>query len=331
MTDSINEEDMMLITSYSCDGLDGWLVKISYYSNKEDRLRKFHSKLFAFRDYENKNEALNAARMYRDKWLEENKDKRHTRNTGSRFSLYLSKSNTSGIIGVNRAEKSKKSSANWQTTYPLPEGGVKNKKFNISIYGETSALRMAIEARRAGILNLTSTKEVKEGDADYEIIKFYDDILENLNDYTDQSEEESVIDIAKNKDIPATTKLDKIQRRIGQQRFRREVLEFFNYKCAITNSSILIRASHIKPWRAATDAERINPANGLALSPTFDAAFDLGLISFRTDGHIMISKNLKAELFTLGVTGTEIIRNLTDEHLMFLDWHRKNIFSRSDS
>lgn len=333
MTDLRNKEDMMLITSYSCDGLEGWLVKISYFQNKEDNFRKFHSKLFAFRDYKSKGDALDAARKYRDLWLEENKDKREPKNSGlgSRFSVYLSKSNTSGIIGVNRAEKSKKNGANWQTTYALPEGGVKNKKFKISIYGEVGALKMAIEARRSGILELMKSKINKDNNEDYEIIKFYDDVLENLDDYTDRSEEDSVVDIAKSKDILATTKLDQIQRRIGQQRFRREVLEFFNYKCAITSSSILIRASHIKPWRAATDEERINPANGLALSPTFDAAFDLGLISFRTDGHIMIAKSVESELIALGITGAEIIKNLTEEHLMFLDWHRKHIFLRKDN
>ena len=35
-----------------------------------------------------------------------------------------------------------------------------------------------------------------------------------------------------------------------------------------------LRASHIKPWRDATNAERLNGSNGLLLSPPIDHLFD---------------------------------------------------------
>ena len=48
----------------------------------------------------------------------------------------------------------------------------------------------------------------------------------------------------------------------------------------------LLLASHIIPWTACeTDAERLNPDNGLILSALWDAAFDKGLVSF-TDAAI---------------------------------------------
>jgi len=323
-------KDMLFIAPYDYEGLVGWLVRISWYPDGNYENRKWHSKLFTFRDFASKDDALTAARNYRDKWIEENKGKRYLRNIGERFSPTLPRNNTSGIVGVNRSEKNRKSGALWQTTYPHPEGGVANRKFPISIYGEVGALRLAIQARRAGLLVALGGRSIATDEAAYASIRFYDDILANLQDYSDQSSDPSVVEIVRNPDIPATTKLEQLQVRIGQQRFRREVMEFFDNKCAVTGSNLLIRASHIKPWRAATNEERSNPANGLALSPVYDATFDLGLITFRPDGQIMLSAKLTADAAALGVTGNEKIDSLTDEHYAFLDWHRKNIFAANN-
>lgn len=324
---------MLFIAPYDYEGLAGWLARISWYPDGNYKNRKWHSKLFAFRDYASNEEALSAARAYRDKWIDENKGRRYLRSIGARFSPTLQSNNTSGIVGVGRTERKGKSGnieTCWQTTYPGTNGKVKNEKFAVGKYGEVGALRLAIQARRAGLIAVLGKRNIAEDEAAYAVIDFYDDILANLEDYRDQSPEPSVIEIVRNPDISATTKLEQLQIRIGQQRFRREVLEFFDNKCAITGSSLLIRASHIKPWRVASNAERLNPANGLALSPVYDAAFDLGLISFRPDGKILLSPKLDKDAVALGITGAERIESLTDEHHAFLDWHRKNIFSNSN-
>jgi putative restriction endonuclease len=41
----------------------------------------------------------------------------------------------------------------------------------------------------------------------------------------------------------------------------------------------MLVASHIKPWRTSTPAERLDVQNGLAACPTHDAAFDTGLLT----------------------------------------------------
>ena len=41
-----------------------------------------------------------------------------------------------------------------------------------------------------------------------------------------------------------------------------------------------LKAGHIKPWRDATDGERLDGANGLLLSPHIDHLFDEGYITF---------------------------------------------------
>lgn len=68
--------------------------------------------------------------------------------------------------------------------------------------------------------------------------------------------------------------------RIGQQFFRKAVLSAYDHRCCITGLSVpsLLIASHIIPWRD-DEANRINPANGLALSALHDRAFDLGYIT----------------------------------------------------
>lgn len=326
-------KDMLFIAPYNYEGLAGWLVRISWYPDGNYEHRKWHSKLFAFRDFTSNDETLVAARAYRDKWIEENKGKRYLRSIGARFSPTLPRNNTSGIVGVGRSERKGKSGnieICWQTTYPGPDGKVKNEKFAVGKHGEIGALRLAIQARRAGLLEILGKRGIAEDETAYAVVDFYDDILANLKDYRDQSSEPSVIEIVRNPDISATTKLEQLQIRIGQQRFRREVLEFFDNKCAVTGSSLLIRASHIKPWRVASDSERLNPANGLALSPVYDAAFDLGLISFRPDGPILVSQKLNKDAAALGISGMERIDSLTDEHHAFLDWHRKNIFATAN-
>jgi len=333
MTAETSQNDMRFIAPYDFEGLQGVLVRVSWYPDGNYRNRKWHGKLFNFAHFESREATIAAAREYRDRWIEENKDRRYLRSIGARFSPMLPRNNTSGIVGVNRSERKGKSGnieTCWQTTYPGTDRKVRNDKFSVAKYGEIGALRLAIQARRAGLLAVLGQRNVSEDETAYAVIDFYDDLLANLSDYKDQSSEQSVVEIVRNPEISATTKLEQLQIRIGQQRFRREVLEFFDFKCAITGSSLLIRASHIKPWRASSNEDRLNPANGLALSPVYDAAFDLGLVSFRPDGQILLSPRFVADASALGVTGQERIAGLTEEHHVFLAWHRKYIYANDN-
>jgi putative restriction endonuclease len=64
--------------------------------------------------------------------------------------------------------------------------------------------------------------------------------------------------------------------RLGQQNFRRDLLSFWDGKCALTglNFPELLRASHIKPWRDCDPRERLDPDNGLLLAVHIDGLFD---------------------------------------------------------
>lgn len=323
--------DTRYLALFSQKGLVGCLVRIPFYPDRKRTNRKWHSKLFAYRDFPSEEAALLAAAAYRDKWFADHPDELRLRPIGARFSIKLPANNTSGIIGVTRSEHIGKSGALemlWQTTFRGLQGKPVNKKFAVSKYGELGALRRAVEARRDGLLEFISSLEDAVVDANIEAITFYDDILTHLRGYSDFDEQSPLVEIVRQHGVVATTKLEKILKRIGQQTFRREVLMYFNNSFAVTGSEILVRASHIKPWRIASDQERIDPANGLALSPVYDAAFYLGLISFSATGGIMISSKFGTQSARLGITGEERLARLHETHHAYLDWHRKNIFLR---
>lgn len=79
----------------------------------------------------------------------------------------------------------------------------------------------------------------------------------------------------------------RVMARLGQGRFRRELLARWDGQCPLTGIAEggLLRASHIIAWHACTEeSERLEPDNGLLLSALWDAAFDRGLVSFADDG-----------------------------------------------
>lgn len=81
--------------------------------------------------------------------------------------------------------------------------------------------------------------------------------------------------------------------RTNQNAFRKVILRIYNQSCCITglNMPEVNRASHIVPW-AEDKTIRLDPANGLCLSATYDAAFDKHLISLDDDYRIIISKTI---------------------------------------
>lgn len=97
--------------------------------------------------------------------------------------------------------------------------------------------------------------------------------------------------------IGPTTKKALIDARRGQGRFRESVLKRWGQRCAVTSSVTYkaIRASHIKPWSECTNEERLDPENGLPLVASLDALFDAGLISFDSDGVLIVSPEMSVE------------------------------------
>lgn len=128
-----------------------------------------------------------------------------------------------------------------------------------------------------------------------------------------------------------TEKEQVIKARIGQGIFRKNVIEVEG-QCRITGitNSMLLKASHIKPWRACPSAdERLDGHNGLLLAPHVDHLFDLGLISFSDTGHILISPRLPlSDLQKLGLE--TLCKNVTapfkEKQQYYLAYHRDFVF-----
>ncbi len=113
--------------------------------------------------------------------------------------------------------------------------------------------------------------------------------------------------------------------RVGQGAYRKGIIHRWENRCAVTgyNYNKVLIASHIVPWRDATDKERMDVNNGILLSPTYDALFDKHLISFGDEGEILLSDQLKLTPHAkLGVSGNERIVGLRDENLEYLVRHR---------
>lgn len=86
-----------------------------------------------------------------------------------------------------------------------------------------------------------------------------------------------------------------VQRRLGQNFFRRSVLANFENRCCVTGvaQTQLLNASHIIPWNSDVD-QRHNPANGLSLIATLDRAFDRGFLTFDQMLRLKLSPILSA-------------------------------------
>jgi len=126
-----------------------------------------------------------------------------------------------------------------------------------------------------------------------------------------------------------------VRQRVGQDKFRNAMLDYWGGACAVTGVAIpaVLRASHAKPWaECASDAERLDVFNGFLLSANLDALFDRFLISFDDDGGVVIAAALQeTDLLPLGVGPGMKLRWLNPLHRPYLALHRARLASLKSS
>jgi hypothetical protein len=125
--------------------------------------------------------------------------------------------------------------------------------------------------------------------------------------------------------IPETQRLQLAKARIGQGLFRKRVM-LVDPRCRVTGveDPRLLIASHIKPWRDASNADRINGYNGIMLSPHVDALFDERLISFEDDGRMLVHPSLRQDVLDRWSIDRHIhVEAFRAEQSPFLEHHRK--------
>lgn len=121
-----------------------------------------------------------------------------------------------------------------------------------------------------------------------------------------------------------------VRARRGRGVFRSNVL-LREEHCRVTKveDQKHLKASHIKPWRNATDAERLDGSNGLLLSPHIDHLFDSGYITFSNDQRMLIVPEMRSELLDKWSIDESVnVGEFSREQSAYLDYHRTNVFKR---
>ena len=144
------------------------------------------------------------------------------------------------------------------------------------------------------------------------------------------SSEQALKQIKEDAALNATERETLVKARIGQGDYRDSLIQKYHGRCIITRLSLpeILIASHIKPWAASNNRERISSDNGLLLSATYDRLFDQGLISFENDGHILLSSIITSEnADILALDRSKKYDILFNPNMGdFLDYHREMIF-----
>ncbi len=144
----------------------------------------------------------------------------------------------------------------------------------------------------------------------------------------EEAETSVSLEIKNRTDIGETQKLQLVQSRRGQGVYRKN-LEGFEKACRVTGLSDLqhLRASHIKPWRASSDFEKLDGNNGLLLSPHVDHLFDRGFISAEDDGNLLVSSLVGADTLGLwGIVPSAGFGSFRPGQLPYLEFHRRYVF-----
>lgn len=150
-------------------------------------------------------------------------------------------------------------------------------------------------------------------------------------DAVDQLEDRIENAVRNNTEIDETERQAVVLARRGQGRFRKN-LSNIETACRVTKvrDHRLLRASHIKPWRAcASNHERLDGNNGLLLAPHVDLLFDRGYISFEQHGGLLLSPRIHPASFDL--LGIPLSRNFnvgafSNEQEVYLSFHRASVY-----
>jgi hypothetical protein len=125
--------------------------------------------------------------------------------------------------------------------------------------------------------------------------------------------------------IPETQRLQLARARIGQGFFRKQVI-LLDGACRVTGVSDphLLIASHIKPWREASNGERLSGHNGVLLSPHVDALFDEQWITFEDNGQMRVHPALARDVLDRwAIDPAKRVERFRPEQAGFLARHRE--------
>lgn len=144
----------------------------------------------------------------------------------------------------------------------------------------------------------------------------------------DDSEYEISLEIEARKLTGDLERIQLTKSRRGQGIFKANV-RLVEDHCRITGVSNIkhLRASHIKPWSASTNDEKLDGFNGLLLSPHVDHLFDRGFISFKNSGDLLISNELNRRILDQwSIKANQNVGDFKDGQIGYLEYHRDVVF-----
>ncbi len=141
-------------------------------------------------------------------------------------------------------------------------------------------------------------------------------------------------EVTEDRSIPETERFALIRARKGQGLFKERVSRI-EKSCRLTgvDNPVHLVASHCKPWRDASNDERLDGENGLLLTPSIDHLFDRGFIGFEDNGRLIISPVAhRPSLERMGVEVTKPVHvgTFSSGQKKFLDFHRNAVLLQSN-
>lgn len=96
--------------------------------------------------------------------------------------------------------------------------------------------------------------------------------------------------------------VQRVSRPVRARNFRRDVLKAYANKCAVTGLQLkVVQAAHILPVSAPGSVDEVR--NGIALAPTYHAAYDDGLIYLNRHFEMVLNEARAREIEELGLQG----------------------------
>jgi putative restriction endonuclease len=146
----------------------------------------------------------------------------------------------------------------------------------------------------------------------------------------EQWESHQLSQLSSDASIPDTTRQALVQARRGQGQFKQNVMRL-ETRCRLTGVDRIehLRASHCKPWRDASNEERLDGENGLLLTPDADHLFDRGFLTFEDNGDVVVSPVAHlASLTRMGLDPARLgnVGGFSKGQKSFLSYHRDSVF-----
>lgn len=185
--------------------------------------------------------------------------------------------------------------------------------------------------REISLPEITYISAMKLAGSDDSVVFYFRLFIERIDNDNSIIVDKEIREIEEKANIAPAKKDQILYARKGQGKYREALLSECPF-CPVTlvSDDRLLIASHIKPWAASDEREKIDPKNGFMFTPTYDFLFDKGFITFSDDKKMQVSPWLsKVTCKKLELVDQKSYPMLpTEKREKYLKYHRANIFKQ---